>query len=60
MDQYSRQHVVNLLNRLGHAQLAQDAARDLPDPVDADQAATWGQQHGLTYDDLISQMGGSP
>jgi 2-methylaconitate cis-trans-isomerase PrpF len=26
----------------------------------ADQAATWGQQHGLTYDDLVSQMGGSP
>jgi hypothetical protein len=60
MEQYSRQHLVDVLNRLGYAQLAQEASRDLPDPVDVDQAATWGQQHGLTHDDLISQMGGSP
>jgi hypothetical protein len=52
--------VIDLLNRLGYAQLAQEASRVLPDPVDADKLATWGMQHGLTYDDLISQMGGSP
>ena len=60
MDQYSRQHVVDLLNRLGYAQLAKEAARVLPDPVDADQVETWGMEHGLTYDGLISEMGGSP
>jgi hypothetical protein len=60
LDQYSRQHVIDLLNRTGHAQLAQEASRVLPDPVDAEQVATWGMQHGLTYDDMISQMGGSP
>jgi hypothetical protein len=60
IDQYSRQYVIDLLNRLGYAQLAQEASRVLPDPVDADKLATWGMQHGLTYDDLISQMGGSP
>jgi hypothetical protein len=60
MDQYSRQHVVDMLKRLGYKQLAQEAARVLPDPVDADEAATWGMQHGLTHDELISQMGGSP
>jgi hypothetical protein len=60
MDQYSRQHVVDLLNRMGYAQLAKEASRVLPDPVDADEVGTWGQQHGLTYDDLVSQMGGSP
>ena len=59
MDRYSRQHVIDLLNRLGYAQLA-EASRVLPDPVDADQVATWGMQHGLTRDDLISQMGGGP
>ena len=52
--------MIDLLNRLGCAQLAQEASRVLPDPVDADKLATWGMQHGLTYDDLISQMGGSP
>ena len=60
VEQYSRQHVVELLNRLGYPQLAQEASRVLPDPVDADRAATWGMQHGLTRDYLISQMGGSP
>jgi len=60
MDQYSRQHVIDLLNRLGHKQLAEEASRVLPDPVDAEEAAIWGMQHGLTHDDFVSQMGGSP
>ena len=60
MQQYSRQHVIDLLNSLGYTQLAEEASRVLPDPVDADQVSTWGMQHGLSRDDLISQMGGSP
>ena len=60
MVQYSRQHVIDLLNRLGHTQLAEEAARVLPDPVDVDQISVWFMQHGLSHDDLISQMGGSP
>jgi hypothetical protein len=49
-----------LLNRLGYTQLAEEASRVLPDPVDADQVSTWWMQHGLSRDDLISRMGGSP
>jgi len=60
MQQYSRQHVIDLLNRLGHTQLAEEASRVLPDPVDADQVSAWWMQNGLSHDDLISQMGGSP
>jgi hypothetical protein len=60
MEQYTRQHVIDLLNRLGHTELAREASRVLPDPVDAGQVSAWGMKHGLTYDDLISQMGGSP
>jgi hypothetical protein len=40
MQQYGRQHVINALNRLGYTPLAEEASRDLPDPVDADQLAT--------------------
>jgi hypothetical protein len=58
--QYSRQHVIDLLNRIGDTQLAEEASRVLPDPVDRDQLSAWLMQHGLTPDDLISQMGGSP
>jgi hypothetical protein len=60
MQQYSRQHVVDLLNRLGEEQLAEEASRVLPDPVDADQVSAWGMKHGLSINDLISKMGGSP
>ena len=60
MEQYSRQHVVDELNRLGYRELAVEASRDLPDPVDADRLETWCMQHGISYDDAISRMGGSP
>jgi hypothetical protein len=60
MQQYSRQHVVDLLNRLGHRDLAEEASRVLPDPVGVYQAEAWFMEHGLSRDDLISQMGGSP
>jgi hypothetical protein len=58
--QYSRQHAVDLLNRLGFRELADKASRDLPDPVDAQQLEAWGVQHGLDYDVLIGRMSGSP
>jgi antitoxin component HigA of HigAB toxin-antitoxin module len=60
MEQFSRKHVVDLLTRLGHTQVAEEAAQALPDPVGIHQLAAWMTQRGLTYDDLISQMGGSP
>jgi hypothetical protein len=58
--QYRRQSVVDSLRRLGYPQLSDDASRDLPDPVDLDELQEWELRHGLTHDDLISRMGGSP
>jgi hypothetical protein len=60
MQQYSRQHVVDDLNRLGYRELAEEALRDLPDPVDVDRLGEWCLQHGIPEDELISRMGGSP
>jgi hypothetical protein len=60
MQQYSRQHVIDALNRLGYTQLAEEASRDLPDPVEANQASKWMFDHGLSYDTIMSEMGGSP
>lgn len=57
---FSKQHVIDVLNRLGHTELAEEASRVLPDPVDLSQLEALGMQYGLTHDDLISQMGGSP
>jgi hypothetical protein len=58
--QYSRQNVVDELNRMGYTELAVEASRDLPDPVDINQLEEWCMEHGLSRDDVISRMGGSP
>ena len=58
--QYSRQHMIDVLRRLGYPELADEASRDLPDPVDVDRVTAWATQHGLSHDELISRMGGSP
>lgn len=59
-DVCSRQYVVDMLHRLGFPELADEASRELLDPVDFDQLEAWGIRHGLSTDDLISNMGGSP
>ena len=58
--QYGRQHVIDLLHRLGYTELADQARRELPDPVDSDQLQAWAMQYGLSHDEIVSQMGGSP
>jgi hypothetical protein len=60
MQQYSRQHVVDVLHTLRNPELAAEAAQDLPDPVDIEQLKAWLMQHGLSHDEMVSQMGGSP
>ena len=58
--QYSRQEVVRMLRKAGFREAADEAMRDLPDPVDLDHAQEWGSQGGIGRDVLISQVGGSP
>ena len=60
VQQYSRQHVIDVLNRVGYTELAEKVSRVLPDPADIDQLAELAIQYGVTRDDLISRMGGSP
>ena len=60
MEEWSRQYVVDGLNRMGYTELADQASRDLPDPVDLNRLEEWSMQHGLSRDDVISRMGGSP
>jgi len=57
---YRREQVVDVLRRCGYEQIADEASRDLPDPVDVDQLEAWGIRHGLSRDELVSRMGGSP
>jgi hypothetical protein len=57
---FSRQEVVAILRRAGLPELADEASRSLPDPVDLDRVAQFAAGYGITRDWLISRMGGSP
>jgi hypothetical protein len=59
-EQFTRQHVVDILRRTGYTQAADEAMRVLPDPVDRDDLGRWLAAYGITIDELISRMGGSP
>jgi hypothetical protein len=58
--QCARQDVVDVLRRTGLPELAEEVLRVLPDPVDLDFAAEVLQSYGVTRDELIDRMGGSP
>jgi hypothetical protein len=58
--QLTRQHVVDVLRRTGFAEVAEDASRTLPDPVELDDVLLFLVPYGITRDLLISEMGGSP
>ena len=58
--QLTRQHVVDVLRKAGLQQMADEALRDLPDPVDSEQVAAWAVPYGVSMDELTSRMGGSP
>ena len=48
------------MRHAGFPEAADAAERELPDPVDLEQAIAFGRQHGVTRDALISEMSGSP
>jgi hypothetical protein len=54
------QHVVDVLRTAGLMEEADEAARGLPDPVEIERAAEFLAPYGVTRDELISRMGGSP
>jgi hypothetical protein len=56
----SRQWAVDTLRRMGYLQEADDAARELPDPVEIEQLHEFGDRHGISRDEMVSRMGGSP
>jgi hypothetical protein len=56
----SRQWAVDALRRMGFTREADEAARELPDPVEMEQLQEFGDRHGISRDELMSRMGGSP
>jgi hypothetical protein len=57
---HDRQWLVDSLRHLGLTQAAEDAARELPDPVSIEEIQKFADQHSIPKDEIISRMGGSP
>jgi hypothetical protein len=58
--QLTKKFVVDLLRRTGYLEAADEAMRVLPDQIDLDQLTGWAASYGITRDELMSRMGGSP
>ncbi len=57
---FSRQWVADTLRRNGYPQEADEALRVLPEEVDRRQLEEFSDRHGISRDELVSRMGGSP
>lgn len=55
--QVTREHVVGILRMAALPELAEEAHRALPDPVEHNRFLT---RFGITQDELIGRRGGSP
>jgi hypothetical protein len=58
--QVTKKHVVAVLRKAGFFEQADEAHRELPDPVDLDQALNWCAQRGISHELVVNSMGGSP
>jgi hypothetical protein len=58
--QVTQEHVVGILRTAALPDLVDEASRVLPDPVEYNFAERFLAEYGVTKDDLISRMGGSP
>src|SRR5262249_36504653 len=56
--QHSREHFALTLRLAGFPEVAEEARRALPDPVEEDQIAAFLAPYGITLDERASGMGG--
>ena len=57
---YDRQWIIDQLRRLGYTQEADDAAETLPTQIPDEELKAFSDRHGISRDELMSRMGGSP
>jgi hypothetical protein len=55
-----RQWFVDTLRRLGYTEAADTAQRELPDLVSLEELKKFADRYGISRDEVMSQMGGSP
>ncbi len=57
---YDKQWFISTLNRLGYTEEAESAERELSDPVSEEQLLKFADRFGISRDEVMSRMGGSP
>lgn len=57
---YKRQWLIDTLHRLGYQEVADEAMRVLPEDVELDELKEFTDRHGISRDEIINRMGGSP
>jgi len=57
---HDRQWLVDTLRRLGYTQAADDAARELPERISLEEMEKFADRYGISRDEVMSRMGGSP
>jgi hypothetical protein len=60
MPMMDKHEIVRVLRNAGLPEVADEAARSLPEEVDLERVAEFAARYGITKDRLISWMGGSP
>jgi len=55
----SAPHFALTLCRTGFLEVADEALRVLPDPVEGDRIAAFLAPYGITLDEMVSRMGGT-
>jgi hypothetical protein len=58
--QIPRQEVLRVLRRAGITENVDELALVLPETVDLDRDGDLLARHGISHDELISRLGGSP
>ncbi|HEX6527357.1 MAG TPA: hypothetical protein VF070_46200 [Streptosporangiaceae bacterium] len=55
-----RRWLVETLRHLGYTREAEAALQELPDEISMDQVQAFGDRYGISRDELMNRMGGSP
>lgn len=57
---YTKKWLVEILRRLGYAEAADDALREMPEEFDLEHLQKFGERHNISRDEVTDAFGGSP
>jgi len=55
----SKKWAIDMMNRMGYTEAAEEASRVFPDEIELKQLEEFGDRHGISRSELVSAMGGT-